>query len=121
MRKDYGADDGIEGIQSLISSWKNDLISPEEALSNARTPQEQTAASVYTHYNRTLKAYNAVDFDDLIGIPVMLFRDHPDVLEKWQFRIRYMLVDDGYVDATKESALASNLGSQFLTSMMPNN
>jgi len=94
MHKDYGADDGAEGIQAQISSWKNDLISPEEALQQAKTPQQQTAASVYMHYNRTLKAYNAVDFEDLILIPVQLFRDHPDVLEKWQFRIRYMLVDE---------------------------
>ncbi|RHW20616.1 DNA helicase Rep [Pseudomonas jilinensis] len=94
MHRDYGADDGIDGIQAQISNWKNDLILPEEALAKARTPQEQTAASVYMHYQRTLKAYNAVDFDDLILIPVMLFRNHPDVLEKWQFRIRYMLVDE---------------------------
>lgn len=94
MRRDYGADDGIEGIQSQISSWKNDLVMPEQALEQAKSPQEQTAASVYIHYNRTLKAYNAVDFDDLILIPVTLFRENPDVLEKWQFRIRYMLVDE---------------------------
>ena len=94
MHRDYGADDGVEGIQSQISAWKNDLITPEQALAEAKTPAEQTAASVYTHYNRTLKAYNAVDFDDLILIPVLLFREHPDVLEKWQFRIRYMLVDE---------------------------
>jgi ATP-dependent DNA helicase Rep len=94
MHRDYGVDEGTEGIQAQISSWKNDLISPEQALAQAKTPQEQTAASVYMHYNRTLKAYNAVDFDDLILVPVALFRDHPDVLEKWQFRIRYMLVDE---------------------------
>tara|TARA_R110000764_G_scaffold126742_1_gene214354 strand:- start:1060 stop:3066 length:2007 start_codon:yes stop_codon:yes gene_type:complete len=94
MRRDYGADDGIDGIQGKISSWKNDLILPDEALALAKTPQDQTAASVYIHYQRTLKAYNAVDFDDLILIPVMLFRDNPDILEKWQFRIRYMLVDE---------------------------
>lgn len=94
MRRDYSADDGIEGIQSQISAWKNDLIMPEQALAQAKSPQEQTAASVYIHYNRTLKAYNAVDFDDLILIPVTLFRENPDVLEKWQFRIRYMLVDE---------------------------
>ncbi len=94
MHRDYGADDGIEGIQSQISAWKNDLVTPEQALAQAKSPAEQTAASVYTHYNRTLKAYNAVDFDDLILIPVVLFREHPDVLEKWQFRIRYMLVDE---------------------------
>ena len=94
MHKDYGAEDGIEGVQAQISNWKNDLILPDEALAQAKTPQEQTAASVYMHYQRTLKAYNAVDFDDLILIPVVLFRDNPDVLEKWQFRIRYMLVDE---------------------------
>ncbi|MAD01923.1 MAG: DNA helicase Rep [Pseudomonadales bacterium] len=94
MHKDYGAEDGIEGIQAQISNWKNDLILPDEALAQAKTPQEQTAASVYMHYQRTLKAYNAVDFDDLILIRVVLFRDNPDVLEKWQFRIRYMLVDE---------------------------
>jgi len=94
MHKDYGAEGGIEGIQTQISNWKNDLILPDEALAKAKTPQEQTAASVYMHYQRTLKAYNAVDFDDLILIPVVLFRDNPDVLEKWQFRIRYMLVDE---------------------------
>ena len=94
MHKDYGAEDGIEGIQAQISNWKNDLILPDEALAKAKTPQEQTAASVYMHYQRTLKAYNAVDFDDLILIPVVLFRDNPDVLEKWQLRIRYMLVDE---------------------------
>src|SRR5690606_23105578 len=69
MHKDYGADDGVEGIQAQTSSWKHDPITPEEALQQATTPQKPTAASVYMHYNRTLKAYNAVDFDDLILIP----------------------------------------------------
>ena len=94
MFRDYGADEDSAGIQTQISNWKNDLILPEQALAQAKSPQEQTAASVYMHYNRTLKAYNAVDFDDLILVPVRLFQDHPDVLEKWQFRIRYMLVDE---------------------------
>ncbi len=113
MHKDYGAEDGIEGIQAQISNWKNDLILPDEALAQAKTPQEQTAASVYMHYQRTLKAYNAVDFDDLILIPVVLFRDNPDVLEKWQFRIRYMLVDE-YQDTNASQYLLVKMlvGSQ---------
>lgn len=113
MHKDYGAEDGIEGIQAQISNWKNDLILPDEALAKAKTPQEQTAASVYMHYQRTLKAYNAVDFDDLILIPVVLFRDNPDVLEKWQFRIRYMLVDE-YQDTNASQYLLVKMlvGSQ---------
>jgi ATP-dependent DNA helicase Rep len=49
---------------------------------------------LYERYQRALKAYNAVDFDDLIMTPVMLFKQHPEVLAKWQRRIRYLLVDE---------------------------
>ena len=49
---------------------------------------------LYERYQRALRAYNAVDFDDLIMIPVCLFREQPEVLAKWQQRIRYMLVDE---------------------------
>jgi len=70
MQKEYQGDDGVDEIKNLIGAWKNDLILPEEALERARNPREQTAAIVYLHYQRTLKAYNAVDFDDLILLPV---------------------------------------------------
>ncbi|NKQ12400.1 DNA helicase Rep [Pseudomonas sp. SST3] len=94
MQKEYAGDDGVDEIKNYIGSWKNDLILPEEALAAARNPKEQTAAIVYTHYQRTLKAYNAVDFDDLIMQPVKLFQNHPEVLEKWRNKVRYMLVDE---------------------------
>jgi len=94
MQKEYAGDDGVDEIKNYIGSWKNDLITPEEALASARNPKEQTAAIVYTHYQRTLKAYNAVDFDDLIMQPVKLFQNHPEVLEKWRNKVRYMLVDE---------------------------
>jgi ATP-dependent DNA helicase Rep len=94
MQKEYSGDDGIDEIKGYIGSWKNDLILPDQALSEARNPKEQTAAIVYLHYQRTLKAYNAVDFDDLILLPVKLFQEHADILEKWQNRIRYLLVDE---------------------------
>ncbi|MGP0150504.1 DNA helicase Rep [Pseudomonas oryzihabitans] len=94
MQKEYQGDDGLDEIKNYIGNWKNDLILPDEALENARTPKEQTAAVVYLHYQRTLKAYNAVDFDDLILMPVKLFQEHPEVLERWRNRIRYMLVDE---------------------------
>ncbi|WP_236209480.1 DNA helicase Rep [Pseudomonas tohonis] len=94
MQKEYAGDDGADEVKNYIGSWKNDLILPEEALANARNPKEQTAAVVYLHYQRTLKAYNAVDFDDLILLPVKLFQENPDILEKWQQRVRYMLVDE---------------------------
>ncbi|MDD2111103.1 DNA helicase Rep [Pseudomonas asiatica] len=94
MQKEYSGDDGIDEIKNMIGAWKNDLILPAEALEKARNPREQTAAIVYNHYQRTLKAFNAVDFDDLILLPVKLFQEHPDVLERWQNRVRYLLVDE---------------------------
>ncbi len=94
MQKEYSGDDGIDEIKNMIGAWKNDLILPAEALEKARNPREQAAAIVYTHYQRTLKAFNAVDFDDLILLPVKLFQEHPDVLERWQNRVRYLLVDE---------------------------
>lgn len=94
MQKEYSGDDGIDEIKNMIGAWKNDLVLPPEALEKARNPREQTAAIVYTHYQRTLKAFNAVDFDDLILLPVKLFQEHPDVLERWQNRVRYLLVDE---------------------------
>ncbi|WP_188866103.1 DNA helicase Rep [Pseudomonas asuensis] len=108
MQKEYSGDDGADEIKSYIGNWKNDLILPEEALAKARNPKEQTAAVVYLHYQRTLKAYNAVDFDDLILLPVKLFQDNPDVLEKWRNRIRYMLVDE-YQDTNASQYLLVKL------------
>ena len=84
----------IDNIQYSISDWKNSLLEPGQAVSAANSTGEQTIAMLYERYQRALKAYNAVDFDDLIMIPVCLFREQPEVLAKWQQRIRYMLVDE---------------------------
>ncbi|BAU77238.1 DNA helicase Rep [Metapseudomonas furukawaii] len=108
MQKEYSGDDGVDEIKNYIGNWKNDLILPDEALARARNPKEQTAAIVYLHYQRTLKAYNAVDFDDLILLPVKLFQDNPDILEKWQHRVRYMLVDE-YQDTNASQYLLVKL------------
>jgi ATP-dependent DNA helicase Rep len=84
----------IDNIQYTISDWKNSLLEPGQAVSAANSTGEQTIAMLYECYQRALRAYNAVDFDDLIMIPVCLFREQPEVLAKWQQRIRYMLVDE---------------------------
>ena len=95
MQRDANADDNnVDQVQHCISNWKNDLVTPAEALQRARQPWEQTAAIVYEHYNRMLKAYNSVDFDDLIMKPVELFRNHPEVLQRWQEKVHYLLVDE---------------------------
>lgn len=86
--------DQVASVQHQISNWKNDMLEPQDALAQARVPHEILAARVYEAYQRLLKAYNAVDFDDLILIPVRLFSQQPDVLERWQHRIRYLLVDE---------------------------
>ena len=84
----------IDNIQHTISDWKNSLLEPGQAVSAANSTGEQSIAMLYERYQRALRAYNAVDFDDLIMIPVCLFREQPEVLTKWQQRIRYMLVDE---------------------------
>ena len=95
MQKDAQIDaDQINRVQGQISTWKNDLVLPGDALSHAADDDEQFAARVYEAYNRHLKAYNAVDFDDLILLPVVLLRDDPEVLARWRRKIHYMLVDE---------------------------
>lgn len=95
MMREHGDDgDMLELVQNAISNLKNDLIAPEQAINRAASPQEVLIAQTYAVYQRMLKAYNAVDFDDLIMVPTVLFRDNPEVLTRWQKKIRYLLVDE---------------------------
>ncbi len=77
-----------------ISTWKNDLIDPDTAPSTADDDFDTFYAALYGAYQRALRVYNAVDFDDLILLPVTLLRDDPALRERWQNRIRYLLVDE---------------------------
>ena len=84
-----------ESVQWQISAWKNALLNPEQAA--AESPGDtlsSTAARVYAEYQRSLKAFNALDFDDLILQPVHLLRDRPEVRTRWQQQVRYLLVDE---------------------------
>ncbi|RYY02683.1 MAG: DNA helicase Rep [Gammaproteobacteria bacterium] len=109
MLKDGDLDtDHLNLVQNQISNWKNDLITPKRALEIAQSPGEQTIALVYQHYNQALRAYNAVDFDDLILIPVDLFRQHSEILSRWQKKIRYLLVDE-YQDTNSSQYLLVQL------------
>jgi ATP-dependent DNA helicase Rep len=95
MRREAGDTALAEQAQWRISGWKNAFITPEQALAEgAGDPALAAAAKLYTEYNRHLKAYNAVDFDDLIMLPVLLFQHEPEILDKWRDRIRYLLVDE---------------------------
>lgn len=86
--------DQVDVVQQQISHWKNNAISAEQALAQATLPTDILAARAYGAYTQHLQAYNAVDFDDLILIPVRLFEQHPEILDRWQNRIRYLLVDE---------------------------
>ncbi len=86
--------DHLNHVQQQISLWKNDLVSPDKALEVAESPGEQHIALIYQRYIQALKAYNAVDFDDLILLPVQYLITHSDLLARWQRRIRYLLVDE---------------------------
>ncbi|MCU7877977.1 MAG: DNA helicase Rep [Candidatus Thiodiazotropha sp. (ex Lucinoma borealis)] len=93
-KQNVGDESEINTIQWIISAWKNDLTTPEQALDQAQDDLQVRQAQLYSTYQRSLKAFNAFDFDDLILAPVTLFRQHPDALESWQNRIRYLLVDE---------------------------
>lgn len=77
-----------------ISEWKNDLIVPEQVHSACETPEDVHFAHLYQLYERNLRAYNAVDFDDLIAMPTRLLQENAEVRDKWQNRVRYLLVDE---------------------------
>lgn len=78
---------------SKISNWKNAMLAPDKVI-QASEGDERVFAIVYEQYQRHLRAYNALDFDDLILLPTILLRDNASVRERWQKRIRYLLVDE---------------------------
>lgn len=78
----------------MISDWKNDLIEPKDASQTIDKQEDLIFVHLYELYERHLRAYNAVDFDDLIVLPVKILRENAQVRQKWQNRIRYLLVDE---------------------------
>ncbi len=81
-------------LMTAISNWKGDLVIPEQARKRAKDEQSQLFAMLYQRYAQHMKAYNALDFDDLILIPTLLLRHNQEVRERWQKRIQYLLVDE---------------------------
>ncbi|MDR2689561.1 MAG: UvrD-helicase domain-containing protein [Azoarcus sp.] len=95
------ADRGVaKRLQWQISSWKNAMIPPAEAARLAHDEIGAAAAKLYPEYERTLRAYQAVDFDDLIGLPVRLFERDAEVCERWRRHLRYLLIDE-YQDTNR--------------------
>ncbi|CAH1210226.1 ATP-dependent DNA helicase Rep [Candidatus Nitrotoga sp. BS] len=84
----------IRIAQSVMSKWKSSFTSPEQALRLVENEADQRTALLYARYQETLRAYQAMDFDDLIRLPVDLFQDFPEALLRWQQRFRYLLIDE---------------------------
>jgi len=80
--------------QWRISGWKNALATPAQALASAKTPDEVAAARAYAQYADALAAYQAVDFDDLIALPVALFERDAAARDRWRARYAHVLVDE---------------------------
>jgi ATP-dependent DNA helicase Rep len=86
--------DQLFALRHLLSQAKNSGLAPEQALAAARSAREHEAAELYTNYQRRLRAFNAVDFDDLIRLPLALLEGDDATRSAWQERIRYLLVDE---------------------------
>src|SRR5690606_35014734 len=86
--------DAIEAMKALVSRAKNSGLSPEAAAEAAGGAREREAAALYAAYQARLSAFNAVDFDDLIRLPVQLLESDAEALAAWRERIGYLLVDE---------------------------
>lgn len=84
----------VKQLIATISNWKNDLLLPEQVISQTKTDRERIFSHFYQQYQTQLTAYNALDFDDLIMQPTLLFKNFPEARARWQQKIRYLLVDE---------------------------
>jgi len=80
--------------QWTISLWKNMGLNATQALAQAKDDHERSIALIMQRYEERLAAYQSVDFDDLISLPLKLLRDHPEVRAKWQAALGHVLVDE---------------------------
>jgi DNA helicase II / ATP-dependent DNA helicase PcrA len=81
-------------LASIISSAKNDLITPQELLSDNNSPMQRAAAQVYPLYQQALKEAAALDFDDLIARTVYLLQTQKPIRDKWRSQFKYIMIDE---------------------------
>ena len=104
------------GVLGIISAAKNELISPEEFAMNARisgTFRDQKIAELYREYQTQLKKNNALDFDDLLVKTVELFDNNPEILDYYQEKFRYIMVDEYQDTNTAQFRLVSQLAKKY--------
>ena len=81
-------------LSGLISSAKNEMLSPDEYAGTAHSPAQQTAAKIYPLYETALRQASALDFDDLINRTVQMLKTQPDIRRKWQAQFSYIMIDE---------------------------
>ncbi|WP_160064626.1 DNA helicase Rep [Psychromonas sp. L1A2] len=101
--------DLLKALVTQISNWKNALILPPQAKKQAKGERDVIFAHCYDLYQRQLKAYNALDFDDLIVLPTLLLKFKEEVRLRWQKKIRYLLVDEYQDTNTSQYELIKSL------------
>ncbi len=109
--KDYNYDPKVynpKGIKAKISSCKNELVTAENYEKFVSTPYEEVVHKVYKKYEKLLKKNNSVDFDDLLILPIQLFKENPLILEKYQEIYQYILIDE-YQDTNEAQYVLSKM------------
>lgn len=102
-----------KAIRNKISSCKNELITPEEYKKYAVSDYEEVVQKVFARYEKTLKENNSVDFDDLLILPIQLFKEHEQILEMYQERYKYILIDE-YQDTNEaQYVLTKMISSKY--------
>ena len=114
--KDNGYDPKINSpsyIRNKISTIKNEMLTEDEISNLFRTPPDKIAVEVYYQYQNILKKNNSVDFDDLLKLPVELFMKNKDILESYQDKYKYILIDE-YQDTNEvQYKLSKMLASKY--------
>lgn len=82
------------GQLSMVSGWKNKMITPDDVRRQARNAWEEHLAQIYALYQRKLEQNQALDFDDILLLTVQMLRRHPEIRERYQERLRYVMVDE---------------------------
>jgi len=95
-------------IRYKISSSKNSFISAEEYEKFVHSDNDRVIAEVFKEYERILKANNTVDFDDLLILPIKLFKEHKEVLELYEDRFQYVLIDE-YQDTNEPQYILTKM------------
>jgi DNA helicase-2/ATP-dependent DNA helicase PcrA len=99
------------GVHNVISKWKNELVFPGVALTTGATPMDRKNAEIYRDYQVRLHKAGAMDFDDLLTNVVLLFRQHPEVLNQYQERFLHILIDEYQDTNTAQNQIVLMLGA----------